>query len=410
MAIRTRGAALQIDVQITREGKTARHRETVHGTMDEARAREKDIEAALLRGETPAAIKKLPSADKLTLKAALDATYDRYWANSGQKKHVLSNMKVCVEFFGANKAIGEITTEDADDFILWMKGSIIEGNDATPKDYSPATVKQKVACMTKMLRFYFKRGHIKAMPVFETDPIGDNMRDRVITREEETDFLAQFSTRYDVVRPRRTDGHSGYEFHALFVFLIDTGVRPSEVLKVERANLRGTLLTVKGVSRDSEGKRSRGTKTGKTRTLPLTARAKHAFEQMVALHGDTPFAWATYDTLRHAWDWARGEIGLASDKGFIPYSCRHTCATRLYAKTKNIIVVQQWLGHTEIKMTMRYAKLMPTDLEDARDALEKADVAVLNSDAAVMDRLAKQVEQLIAENARLRAASQPLAA
>lgn len=367
MAIRPRGEALQIDVTLTRakadgSGKEqVRYREDFHGTMQEARAREATISAALKNYTEAPAIKSLPGAAKLTLKEALDATHARYWATGGQSRTVLSNMAVCVEHFGASKPIGDITTEDADAFIVWMKNA---------KGYSPATVRQKVATMTKMLRHYHKRGHIKAMPVFETDPIGDNLRDRVITRAEEATLLELLRTRYDVAVARRSDGITATDAHALVVLLMDTGARPSELRKVEARSLRGGLLTIRGVATDEDGTRRKASKTGRTRTIPLTRRALNAFEQMVAAHGDNPLAWATPGALRHAWDWARGEMGLADDEGFIPYACRHTCATRLYELTRDIILVKDWLGHTDIKMTMRYAKLMPGALEAARDKLE----------------------------------------
>ena len=36
--------------------------------------------------------------------------------------------------------------------------------------------------------------------------------------------------------------------------------------------------------------------------------------------------------------------------------CRHTYATIALMETKNILAIQASLGHTEIKMTQRYAK------------------------------------------------------
>lgn len=366
MAIRPRGEALQIDVTLTRHkqdgtGKEqVRYREDFHGTMLEARAREASIEAALRHYADPPSIKKLPGAEKLTLTAALEATYDRYWATGGQSKTVRSNMAACVEFFGADKAIGDITTEDADAFIAWMKG----------KGLAPATVRNKCATMTRMLRHYHKRGKIAKLPIFEMDRIGDNLRDRVISVAEENTLLDLMATRFDVVVQRRIDGRTATEAHALVVFLMDTGARPSEIRKLEARSLRGSLITIRGVTTDEEGRRSSASKTGRTRTIPLTRRALHAFEQMVAMHGARPFEWATPGTIRHIWDWGRAAMGLADDEGFIPYACRHTCATRLYEKTRDIIVVKDWLGHTDIKMTMRYAKLMPGALEHARDLLE----------------------------------------
>jgi integrase len=139
---------------------------------------------------------------------------------------------------------------------------------------------------------------------------------------------------------------------------MDTGLRPSELQATETANLRGRLLTL------------RRTKNGRTRTVPLTQRALEAFSRQAHRHGSKPFDWASTPTLRHGWEWARNAMELASDTGFIMYALRHTCATRLYDRTRDLLLVQKWMGHTDIKMTLRYAKLMPGDLEAACEMLE----------------------------------------
>jgi integrase len=350
MTIRTRGKSLQIDVQITKaDGSKVRHRETFKGNQKEAEAREADIQAALLNGRDPTEIKKTGSAvTSLTLAAALEATWERYWRGKGCERTVRSNMKACVEFFGAGKPISEITTTDADDFVDWMKA----------KGYSASTIRNKSACMTKMLTHYHKRGGLTEKPLFELPAVGDNLRDRVISEAEETALLSLFTDTWDVVAKRREDGHTGRELADLFIVLLDTGFRPSELLAAEEKNLRGRLWTL------------RKTKTGRSRTIPLTQRALAAVQRQIALHGSTPFNWATPDTIRWAWDWARSTMGLSADDGFVPYALRHTCATRLYAKTRDIVLVKEWLGHTDIKMTLRYAKLQPQDLERACDLLE----------------------------------------
>lgn len=113
----------------------------------------------------------------------------------------------------------------------------------------------------------------------------------------------------------------------------------------------------------------RDTKSGKSRTIPLTHCALAAITELLATEGDSPFEWATPSAMRHAWDWARARMNLTNDPGFIPYVLRHSCATRLYDKTRDLMLVQRWMGHTDIKMTLRYAKLQPGDLEKARDLI-----------------------------------------
>jgi integrase len=213
--------------------------------------------------------------------------------------------------------------------------------------------------MTKTFNHYHRRGNINSKPYFELPKVGDNMRDRILTEMEILELLRLFEEVWDI-QPRRSDGQVGQAWADWTVFLLDTGCRPSEGRVAEVKNLNGRLLTLTK------------TKTKQRRTIPLTDRALEAFERQAFGDQKVPFAYATSDAYRAAWDWARSIMNLSDDAGFIPYALRHTCATRLYDKTRDLMIVQRWLGHTDIKMTLRYAKLMPGDLERACDLMQGA--------------------------------------
>jgi len=51
---------------------------------------------------------------------------------------------------------------------------------------------------------------------------------------------------------------------------------------------------------------------------------------------------------------------------------RHTCCTRLLANNVDIRTVQQWMGHSSLQMTQRYAHFIPQRLDDAVAALDGA--------------------------------------
>lgn len=351
MAIRKRGNALQIDVGVTYKGEQKRHREKFTGSMKDAEAREAAIKADLLAGRDP---KRSSTSDtpkkaaRFPLKEALETVWEKYWANAGCARTVRSNMKAACDYFGDDRCLTEITTDDADAYIAHLQR---QGNAAS-------TIRSKCACLTKTFNHFYRRGNIKSKPYFEMPKVGDNTRDRIIDELEFHELCRLFTEVWDVAQPRRSDGHVGQSWADWLVFLMDTGMRPSEGREAELRNLRNGRLTLKK------------TKTSTHRVIPLTARALEAFERQAFTHGNKPFFWATKDAFRHAWDWARTSMNLSDDEGFIPYALRHTCATKLYALKKDLLVVQKWMGHTDIKMTLRYAKLMPGDLEDARDLLQ----------------------------------------
>ena len=53
-----------------------------------------------------------------------------------------------------------------------------------------------------------------------------------------------------------------------------------------------------------------------------------------------------------------------------PKQCRHTFLTLLLKKTKNIMIVKKAAGHSQIKTTNRYAKILD---EDVVSGLENMD-------------------------------------
>lgn len=348
MPIKQRGNGLEVSVQVTRNGAKVRHREIVHCTMDDALAHEAQVRADLMAGRPPAKYKTTAASRGITLADALEVVFERYWAHGANARHNRANIEQCKEFFGASTQIDKITTVDADDFIAHLQ----------KKDLAPSTIRQKCCVMTKMFNHFVRRGNLTARPHFEMPKIGDNTRDRVISEIEEKRLLALFACDFDTAVPRK--GNAGSDFYDLFVFLMDVGCRPSEARHINMRNVTNRRLTLKV------------TKTDLSRTLPLTERAEAALRRQELRRGEMPFAWATNNVIRYAWDWARANMGLDGDDGFIPYALRHTCATRLYDKTRDIMIVQKWLGHKTITMTLRYAKLQPHDLDNARDMMEAA--------------------------------------
>ena len=336
MAIRPRGNGLEVAVQVTVAGEKRRYRETIHGDIAQARAFEAQVKAALLKGSEVSPFKKgAPNAGpRPTLEAALDATFTRYWAGGGQIESVKSNMKSAKEFFGASRDVSTISSADMDDYVQALRED----------DYAVATIRQKLGVVTKALRYMQLRGHLAALPTVDLPKPVPNERQRVITDDEFDRILANCK--------------DTPEFAALWTILLDTGARPSELRRVRTTDLRGDLLTLAH------------TKTGKPRTIPLTERSLEAFRWMAGIvSSGKPFAWATKDTIRHGWARHRRAMDLMDDDGFIPYALRHTCATKLYAKTLNIRLVKDWMGHEDFDMTLRYAKLQPDAMQRARDLL-----------------------------------------
>lgn len=57
--------------------------------------------------------------------------------------------------------------------------------------------------------------------------------------------------------------------------------------------------------------------------------------------------------------------GIVLPDGQMTHVLRHTFASHFMMRGGNILVLQRILGHTDIKMTMRYSHFAPDHLEDA---------------------------------------------
>jgi integrase len=71
-----------------------------------------------------------------------------------------------------------------------------------------------------------------------------------------------------------------------------------------------------------------------------------------------------------SWDWTRKEMGFSDDPEFVLHALRHTIATRLIDKGIDLYTVKEWLGHSTIQVTERYAHLNPVKLAHAANVLK----------------------------------------
>lgn len=125
---------------------------------------------------------------------------------------------------------------------------------------------------------------------------------------------------------------------------LSTGARWSEAEKLKRSQIAaGKITFIK-----TKGKRNR--------TIPI------APELAAELPKKTGSLFSPcYYAFRSALE--RAEIDLPA--GQMTHVLRHTFASHFMMNGGNILVLQKILGHTDIKMTMRYAHFAPNHLEEA---------------------------------------------
>jgi integrase len=103
-----------------------------------------------------------------------------------------------------------------------------------------------------------------------------------------------------------------------------------------------------------------GTKSGKVRNVPISGDLKtllYTHHQQIGL-GDSLFT-----SSRSAFAVALARTGLKLEPGQMTHVLRHTFASYFIMATNDILSLQKILGHSDLKMTMRYAHLAEGHLD-----------------------------------------------
>lgn len=208
-----------------------------------------------------------------------------------------------------------------------------------------ATINRKLAIIYKLLRKAHSMGIISRVPTY-LRLRENNARVRFLTPEEEAALFAAMKARSE-------------DHFRLCTFLIDSGARVGEALNIKWQDINTNSVTFWI------------TKSGKSRTVPLTQRARDALLDGRGRSRLGPFGMVDYQRFLYDWRAARKSVGLGNDQQVVPHILRHTCASRLVQAGIDLRRVQTFLGHQTIQMTLRYAHLATTDLDQCAIALER---------------------------------------
>lgn len=209
----------------------------------------------------------------------------------------------------------------------------------TSKGLSPASINRRLSVIRTALKEDLKAGALGAMPYFPT--VAEN------NRKEEYFSPAQEEALVNAL------GGPSSPYGALVVFLVDTGARLSEALGLKPEDVQEDHV----IFRDTKSTRG----GYKARQVPLTRRAQEAAQ--VVLRS----AYRSSSSVSHR---ISGAARMAGLEGLTAHALRHTCASRLLNRGASLVEVRDWLGHTSITVTERYAHLERNKLNHLVNKLE----------------------------------------
>lgn len=348
MPVTQRGASWQAQVN----HKLDRYRRNFP-TKQEAELWQAESKARLLRGETPdmGESARREAGKPHTLKELIEHVYATHWAPMSGGEKAIYNARDIVGIIGPTMAITKLSRMDVDK----ARAALLKrGN-------QPATVNKKVAALSKALSIYADDNPTFAKPKMAKYSIAEG-RIRRFSPGDETAALAFFE-------------HIGNQDMVDYVVLsLDTGMRQGEVLSIRYEDCTGTKATVWGTK----------AKSGKTRTIPLTARAQATIARRFKEAGDRTdilrtevFEGVNRWSVAHYWDRLATAMKMQDDKDFVPHILRHEFCSRLADRGLNAAVIKELAGHSSLVVTQRYIRVGAQALVDAIAALEKAELAMV---------------------------------
>lgn len=253
-----------------------------------------------------------------------------------------STSKALLKFYG-DKLLDQIEPGDVENFKEWRSKQTTRprGESKTKKKTSlwkptilkPATINRELALLKIIFNFYIRRDVLIKNPVSRVKFFAeDNCQMRVVSTDEERLYLMAASQ----------------PLQDFATVMVDTGMRPEEVARIERKNVdidRGYVFIPFGKTKAAK------------RKIPLTNRVTELLDKRLrVIEGDHLFATETTQnpltTLKTAHAGALRRTRLSH---FRLYDLRHTFATRFIESGGDIVTLQALLGHSNIQMVTRYA-------------------------------------------------------
>lgn len=352
MAIRKRGNRWQADVTV----RGQRLPRFSFRTYEEAQAWEMEARAAALVGKPApqpsnghtATSRGRRASTAWTLRFALDEALSAVWKGSPSERNNTSIARQLCDHFGEDLSLTDLDEEAIDGFVQACRDQNLRGQ----------TINHKLVVLSKTLKLAKRRRAIDRVPHIERESVKGG-RIRYLTEEEEARVRALYQA-------------WGQTDHAnAFTVFVDTGLRMSELWNLEARDVNMSTGMIELWQ----------TKTSRPRAVPMTTRVKTILADRAKRYPkgylwqpDVPRKTLDQHSIS-TWERIRAHLGMENDPGFVRYITRHTCASRLVQRGISLPVVKEWMGHTTIVTTMRYAHLAPANLSAAVKALEQQDAA-----------------------------------
>lgn len=281
------------------------------------------------------ASRTLSNAPSMTIGVLFPKYCDELWKDKATYKDAKSITADLVRRLGPSTPVHRITEDEID--------ALVEDLEEDGK--ANQTINNRLTRLSKLLKRAKRRKLLTAMPTIQLKP-QKRGRIRFLSKDEEARLFAALSDRD----------------RWFSTFLLYTGCRYGEAVRLRWDDVSGGMVTFWV------------TKTNLPRSVPVSKPVQDALawaRRNSVLQTEGPFHGLSYSHFRRRWIAAREACGMGACEDVIPYTLRHTCASRLVQAGVDLRRVKDWMGHTNIKTTMNYAHLSREHLLSAAAVFDR---------------------------------------
>jgi len=256
------------------------------------------------------------------------------------KKSYSLDCYYCRNFKGfiGNRYIDEIKLIDIEKFKSFRKNTV-----------SNSTINRELNSISKMFSIAVENKLLSENPCFSVKKLRENnMKERFLTKEEEEKLLSACIGEKEYLKP-------------ILMMALHTGCRKSEILRLtwDCVDFTQKFITILN------------SKSGKSRQIPMSEKLYDFLYNQPKIN---KYVFINPETQKPYYDLKKAFKGLCGKeevniKDLRFHDLRHTAATRMVASGIDIRVVQDILGHSDIRMTQRYSHPVPERKLKAIEAL-----------------------------------------
>jgi len=273
-----------------------------------------------------------------TLSQAYVKTCECRWSEGSKQRNTAA---LVVKHLGEDTPLSSITTITIAKMKKHFEGM---GN-------STSTVNTKMIALNVMLTIAVEHRWIKEVPHVKTTKV----------KESNPSFLSK----EEVETAISTVTEAGHHLIAdIFEVSYLTGCRIGELLALKGEDVSNGFLTIKT-------KNTTGTKADK-RLLPITTRVEEIITYNLYLQEGMRVFPVSYSWCRKVWDTiVRPGITRIDKKDCTIHILRHSFASRLLQQGVAVEKIREWMDHSDIRTTYKYAKSAGSLLNDMAKDIEE---------------------------------------